>query len=306
MSVRMDSPLLERETALALALVLEEAGWPRVEAVSVFEERQAGSWRVAAYFDEVPAEDWLARLLALAGLEKGVLRPVALPALDWVAESQRRLAPVRAGRFFVHGAHDRRRAPPGGSIDIEIEAGQAFGTGHHGTTKGCLLALDWLLRRRMLTPGTTGWRMAGARRVLDVGTGSGVLAIAAARALKWPALASDIDAVAVRVAGENARKNEVAPLVRTLAAPGARHDLIRRHGPHGLVFANILARPLKGMADELRALLAPGGYLVLSGLLRAQETMVLPPYLERGLRLARRWRLEGWSTLLLERPRGLR
>ncbi len=306
MAVRMDSPLLAREAALALALVLEEAGWPHVEAVSVFEERQTGSWRVAAYFDEAPDEDWLARLLALAGLEEGALRPVALPALDWVAESQRRLAPVRAGRFFVHGAHDRRQVPPGGNIDIEIEAGQAFGTGHHGTTKGCLLALDWLLRRRMLAPGTTGWRVAGARRVLDVGTGSGVLAIAAARALKWPVLASDIDAVAVRVAGENARKNEVAQLMRTLVAPGARHELIRRHGPHGLVFANILARPLKGMADELRAALAPGGHLVLSGLLRTQEMMVLPPYLERGMRLARRWRLEGWSTLLLERPRGLR
>lgn len=284
-------------------------------------------------------------LLQGLGLPAETLEPEALPEVDWVAKVQQGLAPVVAGRFFVHGAHDRQRRRPH-FVNIEIEAGQAFGTGHHGTTQGCLLALEWLLRRCYLKP--SGMRPV---RVLDVGTGSGVLGIAAARALKARVLATDIDPVAVATARENARLNGV-PGMRLVVAAGTRHALVRRMGGmawpmrrvqaahpglgrvkaalavslvpqplysrwralrpvrgkeahgrgHHLVFANILARPLMRMAGELQAQVLPGGWLVLSGLLHTQERMVLAAFLPRGMRLVRRWRLDGWSTMLLQKP----
>jgi ribosomal protein L11 methyltransferase len=213
---------------------------------------------------------------------------------DWVKASLEGLKPVRAGRFLVHGAHDRD-AVRAHDWAIEIEAALAFGTGHHGTTRGCLLALAEQLKQRR------------PRRVLDVGTGTGVLAFAAARALKRPVVAGDIDPVAIEVAQRNARLNGVAPQFRAYAARGAHHALARAHR-FDLVMANILARPLRRLAPSLARALAQGGTLILSGLLPGDVPGVLTAYAAQGLRLQRRRDLEGWVALTLSRggaaPRG--
>jgi ribosomal protein L11 methyltransferase len=206
-----------------------------------------------------------------------------------VAESLAGLSPVVAGRFAVHGAHDRDRLPPH-RIAIEIEAALAFGTGHHGTTRGCLLALDrWLKSRR---PRQT--------RVLDVGTGTGVLAIAAAKAIGRSVLANDIDPAAIAIARENARSNGVGPRVVIVRASGMRARALAS-GRYDLVFANILLSPLKRMAAALARRTAAGGTLVLSGLLRDQANAALSIYRLQGLRLRWRIELEGWTTLCLTR-----
>jgi ribosomal protein L11 methyltransferase len=195
---------------------------------------------------------------------------------------------VIAGRFTVHGAHDRA-ALATNRIGIEIEAALAFGTGHHGTTRGCLLALDRIVQERAR-------RRA---RVLDIGTGTGVLAIAAARALRAPVLASDIDAEAVRIARENARLNGCAALVQCLHAAGLASTQFRARAPFDLVFANILLGPLTRLARPMRRVLAPGARVILSGLLAAQENAALAAYRPHGLRLVRRIPLGEWVTLVL-------
>ena len=224
---------------------------------------------------------------AIAALAQGVITPV--PQQDWVRESLQGLAPVTAGRFFLHGAHDRVRRRAGG-ISLEIDAGTAFGTGHHGTTEGCLLALDRILKRR------------APRKILDVGCGTGVLAIAAARATGRPALASDIDPEAVRVTLANAALNGVKPLVSGLVAAGLSHPRITAHGPYDLIFANILARPLVSLATGLSRMLAPGGDLILSGLTADQIRWIEATYESRGLRLSRRIRRGNWASLVFTRP----
>jgi ribosomal protein L11 methyltransferase len=207
-----------------------------------------------------------------------------------VRRSQEGLTPVKAGRFVVHGAHDRARVRAN-RIGIEIEAALAFGTGHHGTTRGCLLALDRIVK---------GSR---PRNILDLGTGSGVLAIAAARALRRPVLASDVDARAVAIARGNARLNRVGAHVRIIHAAGlGRHDF-RKSGPFALIFANILLEPLQRLATPMARLAAPGGQIVLSGLLVGQARAALACYRARGVVLVRRIRLEGWATLVLRRRR---
>jgi ribosomal protein L11 methyltransferase len=175
-------------------------------------------------------------------------------------------------------------------IGIEIEAALAFGTGHHGTTRGCLLALDRIVKARRL------------RRILDVGTGTGVLAIAAAKALRRPVLASDIDARAVAIARENARHNRAGAYVDVVHAPGLGRRRFRASAPFALVFANILLEPLQRLATPMARLVAPNGYIVLSGLLTSQAGAALASYRARGLVLKRRIRLEGWATLVLVRP----
>lgn len=207
---------------------------------------------------------------------------------DWVARSIEGLDPVRAGRFLVHGSHDRIRAAAMGGIAIEIDAGQAFGTGHHGTTAGCLTAIERLLRRRSFDA------------VLDIGTGSGVLAIAVAKATRQRVLASDIDPVAAAVAAANARRNGVHHLVKPVVAAGLHHRAIARRR-YDLVIANILAGPLVALAGKIVQVMAPDGALVLSGLLHDQEARVLGAYRARGLPLQDRIRLDGWSTLILGR-----
>ncbi len=208
---------------------------------------------------------------------------------DWVKASLEGLKPVEAGRFVVHSEHYRSSVRLN-RIGIEIGTAFAFGTGHHGTTRGCLLALDHLLKSRR------------PLRVLDVGTGTGVLAIAAARVLRRPVLASDIDRRAARVARENVRRNR-APGVTIVDAAGLGARRFRDRAPFDLVLANILLGPLQRMATPMRRLLAPGARVVLSGLLTSQASAALAAYRHEGLALERRVVLDGWSTLVLRRGR---
>lgn len=213
----------------------------------------------------------------------------AVPDLDWVKRSLEGLAPVVAGRFFLHGSHDRhvRRA---GGISLEIDAGTAFGTGHHGTTSGCLEALDDILKRHR------------PRQILDLGCGTGVLAIAASQALKTKSLATDIDAEAVRVTMNNAALNGVKPLLHGQTAAGLHHSSIRKSAPYDLIFANILARPLATLAPGLCTILAPGGHLILSGLTFDQKRWIVACYQNRGLTIAKTIRKENWLAIVMTKP----
>jgi ribosomal protein L11 methyltransferase len=271
--------------ARALADVLGELLDLDETAVSVFETAPE-TWSVALYgarpFDGAPLR---ALIAAHAGADAALAVDTLAPK-DWVAASLAGLRPVRAGRFVVYGAHARGAAGHN-RVAIEIEAALAFGTGHHGTTRGCLLALDRILRTRRL------------RRVLDLGTGTGVLAIAAAKAARVRVLASDSDARAVRVAGANTRANGVGALVEVVCAVGPRGARVRRGRPYDLIFANILLLPLQRMAAALSRLIAPGGAVVLSGLLPGHANAALAAYRMQGLYLAWRIDLEGWVTLVL-------
>ncbi|RIA55573.1 50S ribosomal protein L11 methyltransferase [Dichotomicrobium thermohalophilum] len=214
-----------------------------------------------------------------------------MPDIDWVAHSQQGLPPVRAGTFVVHGSHDRDRVH-GRRLGIQIDAGQAFGTAHHGTTLGCLIALDWLSRLRPI------------ENVLDVGTGTGVLAIAAAKR-GAQVLATDVDETAVRVARANVELNGAAHAVTCLEADGLRHPAIHAGTPYHLVLANILAEPLMGMANDIRRVVAPGGVVVLSGILRNQGWRVTRRFNAAGFALWRRIERAGWTTLVMIRRRDL-
>jgi ribosomal protein L11 methyltransferase len=248
----------------------------------------AGRWRVAMYFCVLPDEKKIRALTAAAAGDAvaKALRFERVAAKDWVRESLAGLAPVTAGRFVVHGAHDRARIPFN-RIGIEIEAALAFGTGHHGTTRGCLLALDSICKS------------LPRRRILDLGTGSGVLAIAAARTLRQPVLATDIDGSAVRAARANAALNRAGSFVEFVKADGVTGPKLRERAPYDLILANILLRPLQRLAAPLTRLAAPGARVVLSGLLASQANAAISAY--RGLALERRIELDGWTTLILVR-----
>jgi len=272
----------DEATAKRLADSLSEHLDLAETAVAAFEGID-GRWNVEIHFEQAPDEAAIRRLIGDAGGPADVMFET-IAARDWVAASLAGLKPVAAGRFTVHGAHDRVHVTAN-RIGIEIEAALAFGTGHHGTTRGCLLALDGIVKR------------AFPRRVLDIGTGTGVLAIAAAKALRVPVLASDIDPEAVRIARENARLNGIAPFLEYLHAAGLGAPRFRTRAPFDLVFANILLPPLKRLAAPMRPLLAPGAYVVLSGLLAAQEQAALAAYRPHGLTLVRRIPLGEWVTL---------
>jgi len=244
-----------------------------------------GSWEVEAWFAQNPDRNEIKALLENAlGGPVPEFSITLLREEDWVAKSLEGLKPVRAGLFAVHGRHDRG-THPANVLSVEIEAGLAFGTGHHGTTAGCLIALTNVLKQT--TPGC----------ILDLGTGTGVLAIAAAKRLRIPVVASDIDPVAVRVAGENARLNGVHGLVRPLTATGLHHPNLMLGAPYDLVLANILARPLVHLAPSICRNLANGGRLILSGLLEEQIAQVLSAYRGQGLVLEGKLIREGWATL---------
>jgi ribosomal protein L11 methyltransferase len=260
---------------------------PRVEAAaySILEEDEAKNvWRLDIFPTTDDEADAFGELLVASGALQVTSQPLA--DADWLAMALSGLPPVKAGRFFVYGAHDRGRIPAN-AVGLRIEAGAAFGTGHHGTTTGCLLAFDDLLKARHFP------------KVLDVGTGTGVLAIAAARTGSRRAVGTDIDAVSVRIARENAGLNHArASFVR---ADGLAHRLVAGDAPYDLVFANILARPLVRLSPSIRLAVKPGGIAILSGLLRSQQRFVLAAYLARGFRLKRRYLRDAWATLVLER-----
>jgi ribosomal protein L11 methyltransferase len=312
---RLDTDLI---TAQAIAdHIAERFGLDGI-AVSL-SDAGGGRWQVAIHFrgeaEREPVRDAVA---AAAGTKAAAaLQFGSVEAADWVRQSLAGLRPVEAGRFIVHGAHDRARVPFN-RIGVEIEAALAFGTGHHGTTRGCLLALDAMCKARKRSKfARTLTRFAHANRpppfrgryhnrreeapmrILDVGTGSGVLAIAAARALHARVLATDIDAFAVKTARANAGLNRAGNLVSMVQADGVDARAIRAHGPYDLIFANILLGPLKRIATPLRTLAAPGGRVVLSGILRSQANAVIAAY--RPLVLLHRLDIDGWTTLVLVR-----
>jgi ribosomal protein L11 methyltransferase len=278
----------DERAARATTELLGEVFEPAETAVAAFEIADGGPWLVEAYFARAPDEAAIRHLLRpVIGASADAAVFDTLPERDWIEASLEGLSPVRAGRFLVHGAHDRRRRRVN-DIALQIEAALAFGTGHHGTTRGCLLALEGELKRRR------------PRRVLDVGTGTGVLGLAAAKAVRAAVAAGDIDATAIRVARHNARLNGASALMRFYVGPGVRHPAVRGRR-FDLVFANILAKPLKRLAPSLAAVLAPAGVVVLSGLIARDVAGVLSAYAAQGLRLRRRSELDGWATLELTR-----
>jgi ribosomal protein L11 methyltransferase len=272
---------LSKTEAANVAAALELDG--SAQAVLIAEEPFADHAVVEALYTAAPDAAYLSRLTGLA------VTVVPLPDQDWIKLSQQGLPPVRAGRFFVYGAHDAGTVPHG-VIPMRIEAGLAFGTGHHETTALCLAVLSDLANKRNF------------RNVLDLGCGTGLLAIGAAKLWKRPVLASDIDPVAVEVTRDNARANGVAPLVRAITADGLTHPVLAGGAPYDLLIANILAGPLTQLAPSILKALAPGATLVLSGLLRNQEGLVISFY--RDLRFIGRRRAGPWSALVLEKPRG--
>lgn len=279
--------LAARDPAEALAERLESLD-PAPYGVGVGEiEDGSDRWEVGAYFTEAPDEVVLALLAAVFGAEPFAVSE--LPETDWVAHVRRELSPVVAGRFFVHGAHDADKVPAE-AVPLLIEAAMAFGTGHHGTTLGCLTALDTLER--------AGVR---ARNVADIGCGTAVLAMAAAKIWPGRVIASDIDPVAVETARANAEANALAGRLLCLEAAGFGHPDIAAAAPFDLVFANILKGPLLALAPDMAANLAPGGRVILSGILNEQGDEVVARYFSEGFTLAARNEFGDWTTLVLIR-----
>lgn len=286
----------DEATARLVADTIVETFDPADTAAAAFEKHpstdswKSEEWVVEVYFGPEPDEDAIRDLVrAVAG--EAPAKALAFGRVtekDWVAASLEGLAPVRAGRFLVHGSHDRG-APRSNDIGLVIEAALAFGTGHHGTTLGCLKALDTIAKRRRPS------------RILDIGTGTGVLAIAAARLWRKTVAAGDIDPVSTEAAAANARLNGASPWVRPVTARGTMHPGIQAGAPYDLIFANILAKPLRMMAPQIADVAAHDAELVLSGLLARDVAGVLSAYAAQGFALVRRSDLDGWATLVLRR-----
>jgi ribosomal protein L11 methyltransferase len=283
----------DQRRARAVADLIVESFEPAEAASTVFETDDplpggGKAWLTEVYFGSAPDEDAVRSLIALAS-DEATARSATFgwtERRDWVANSLAGLKPVRAGRFLIHGGHDRSLVKAN-DVAIEIEAGLAFGTGHHGTTRGCLLHFDRLLKRRR------------PKRVLDVGCGAGVLAIAAAKALKRRVWLGDIDPVAV--ANANARLNGVGGACRAIVSRGIENAALREGEPYDLVFANILAKPLRLLAPSLAAAMSRDGEAIVSGLLLADVAGVLASWRAQGFHLAKRIELEGWASLRLRR-----
>lgn len=271
-----------RELYAAVEQAFEDDGYP----IAMIELDEAADRHEISVYADASDETALARLSALANGHE--ISSEDLPEIDWVTASLQGLKPVRAGRFLVHGAHDRS-ARRTGDLSIEIEAGLAFGTGHHGTTAGCLTVIGEVARRER------------PQRMLDLGTGSAVLAIGMAKLTHRPVLATDIDPVATKVARQNARLNGVGNLVRCETATGFSHPIIAAAAPFDLIVANILARPLMKLAPQMRAHLVPGGSIILSGILDRQRDGVVAAYVGQGFRHLNTLHMEGWVTIHLKR-----
>lgn len=279
--VRTDEPTAKRIADHLLERFFEGEG-----AVGAFEAPD-GSWYAEAHFPELPSkreiESAVGEVLASASVEYETLA-----SKDWIAASLEGLKTVRAGRFAIHGSHDREKIRSN-ETGIEIEAALAFGTGHHGTTLGCLRALGRLAR--------TG----KPRRILDVGAGTAVLAIAAARAFHAPVIATEIDRASVLVARENVRANRASAYVSVLHTGSLSAPAIAQHAPYDLIFANILLPVLKQLSRPIASLAAPGATVILSGLLPSQALAALARYRAQGMRLVRSETIENWTTLTLHR-----
>lgn len=292
---RFSSALEEAFMPAALAVSTSETNpgaGPLVKTASEWNEVEAhGFWTVEALYGEEPHAEALLSILEAPEEATGatptqfIIAPMA--EIDWVARSLEGLDPVRAGRFFIYGSHDADKIPAG-VIPLLVDAGQAFGTGHHETTTGCLEFISELVR--------PGLRL----NALDIGTGTGVLAVAIAKLARCNVLASDIDPVAVRVTRDNARKNGAAPFITAVTAKGFSHPALRARAPYDLIVANILARPLVSLAPAFAAHLKVGGSLILSGILRNQETMVTSALRSQGLFLRARKPKGDWVTLSIE------
>lgn len=273
--------VLPKNEAHALSAALEQL--EPTPVVSAFELGERGLWEVEAFFTEEPSEADLQQSFGHA------MRVIPIEDENWVARALEGLPPVKTARFFLHGDHTATQVPPN-MIGLKIEASYAFGTGHHGTTRGCLLAFEHLAKQRQF------------KNALDLGCGTGVLALAFARLTHRPAVATDIDPLATQKTIENAKLNRAAPYLRAATAAGFKTPLIAEHAPYDLIFANILAGPLMKLLPGIKANLAPGGHAILSGLLDEQAGAICAMARAQNLRLIRRTALEGWVTLILERP----
>lgn len=250
-------------------------------------ENDDGGWIFEASCDHQPDIEFFNSLAneILGGKVGFRVEPVDTK-FDYVSASLKDLKPVRAGGFYVYGSHDAANIPAG-TTPIKIDAAQAFGTGHHETTTGCLEAIDSVLKQK--NPGY----------ILDVGTGTGVLAIALAKRTRQLVIASDIDAVAVKTAAENARANNVGALVHCIEATGLKHRTIAKNAPYDLVVANILAKPLTGLAHAMGGITAPGATIILSGILVSQAARVISAYRQQNIVLKERIIRADWATLIL-------
>lgn len=279
--------LSTQAAAEALANDLERMT-PEPTGIGTFEiEDGSGTWEVGAYFQSAPDEAGLAVLAVIHHAKPFVVSE--LPDEDWVAKVRRELTPVEAGRFFVYGSHDADKIPHR-SVALLIEASMAFGTGHHGTTQGCLLALDQLLDKN---------KIKGP--VLDLGCGTAVLAMAAAQVLDTTVLASDIDEVAVEVAQANLQANGMAGKVTCFEAAGLDHAFMKKAAPFGLIFANILKGPLISLAPGITQALQPAGFAILSGILNEQADEVVQVYCAHGNTEMLRHEIGDWTTTVLQR-----
>ncbi|MCH9806844.1 MAG: 50S ribosomal protein L11 methyltransferase [Alphaproteobacteria bacterium] len=292
--MKLASIILEtvsRDTARTLAGALQNLIDPPPDALSIFEvEPNGAKWRITAYYSNPPQADQLhATLETIIGAPVPQPRLETVPDLNWVAISQAALPPVRAGRFTIHGSHDRDKVPQGPGA-ILVDAGEAFGTAHHATTYGCLLAIDHLTRKHTY------------ETVLDLGCGSGVLAIAVSRALPdAKILASDIDPSSVDVARDNIKANRASRNIDAITATGLNHPRLRSPASYDLLIANILAGPLIKLAKDIAQAVRPNGHLVLSGLLDDQAREIIANYAAAGFAIENQHPIAGWTTLVLKR-----
>lgn len=288
MSVDQLTAPLSKEQAYALVDAVMEREDLALTA-SAHEDEETGDWYFEATCDHPPDLESFSELArqVLGGAIEFSVEPID-PEVNWVAKSLEGLAPVVAGGFYVYGSHETRPVPVGLTA-LRIDAAQAFGTGHHETTTGCLEAIDMVLKRKR------------PRFLLDVGTGTGVLAIALAKRLRRPMIATDIDPVAVKTARENAWANDVGRLIFPVEATGLDHRTITDNAPYDLVVANILAGPLTTLAPAMRRVSAPGAAIILSGILEHQAVRVVNAYGRQGMILRQRLQRKDWTTLILEK-----